>query len=309
MRTAAESKTELAAAAQRMAAAKEKEEAEEAEATERGRRAELREVREEREERELRPEAEAETEAEAHRTEGKLREAAERKEREQIIPASERKSTDTETGVPTVPSTVLCKGTEQFPRMWLGTFTSHEFLYHGSPVGFAPPYLPRGLDPRFTTNLKMATYYATKSSDKERAGKGFVYEYKLIKPIPNVVHVCGTWSRLSGEYLDFLYDNGVPATRASFTEDETGKRVWNRIAGDADLLQSCRLWSGVWVPGYESQLFMCGHLVPAYFALSAVYAVTRDGTKQRIDPHTNKAYISKIETDVVVRNYGFGERP
>ena len=53
---------------------------------------ELREVREEREERELRPEAEAETEAEAHRTEGKLREAAERKEREQIIPASERRA-------------------------------------------------------------------------------------------------------------------------------------------------------------------------------------------------------------------------
>jgi hypothetical protein len=214
----------------------------------------------------------------------------------------ERDAHDAKVELSTVASPVSCKSTEKHPYMRLGMFSTSEALYHGSPVGFAAPYLPRGPDPRFTTSLAMATYYATKS----RVGNGFVYEYKLTKPIPNVIHVCGTWSKISSAYLDFLHDNGVSTSTARFTEDATGKRIWNRIAGNVDLLQSCKLWSGVWVPSYESQLFMCGHLVPAYFALVAIYAVDKQGKRERIDPHTNRNYIRKIVSNVVVRNYGYG---
>lgn len=164
----------------------------------------------------------------------------------------------------------------------------------------------------------MAGYYATKAiglgfKDKRSneflgyKGMGFVYEYKLIRPIPNVVHVCGSWSRAGDRYLNFLRDSGLVVDDAKFTLDKEGKRVWNRLAGDSDLLQSCKLWSGVWVPGYENQLFMCGGLVSTYFELVAVYEVGKKSGRRRIDPETNTRY-AKLKTTVVrLRNPEIGK--
>ncbi|MDD4930692.1 MAG: opioid growth factor receptor-related protein [Candidatus Colwellbacteria bacterium] len=166
--------------------------------------------------------------------------------------------------------------------------TPEQSLFHGSPTLFEAPYLPRNIENRFSCETKFPLYYATKSCSTISPGEGYLYEYKISEwakkehgGIPNFLHLQGNIHESMKHYIDMMLQE--PEIH-HFTDDEIRRNMpygfmssrVNSSQNDLELACVCRTkYNGIYVPGYENQLLICGRGRPQWLEIHNIFKVVK----------------------------------
>jgi len=172
------------------------------------------------------------------------------------------------------------------------TLQPDQSLFHGSPVLFEYPHLPRNIENRFSCEKTFPLYYATKSCSSS-PGEGYMYEYKIdddvVKKhgggggIPEFIFLTGSANDSINHYISMMYSEPIVH---DFTDNEIRNNTststrrglvrTNQSQNDLELGCIARTkYNGIYVPGYENQLLICGERRPQWLKIVNIFRVVK----------------------------------